>query len=89
MMGAEPGSMRDLVDVERGVISREIFVSDELYATEQAQIFNRAWLYVGHESQIPRPGDFLASSMARSPSSCAATGPARCTCSSTRAAIAG
>ena len=50
------------MDVERGIISREIFVSDEIYAREQAQIFNRAWLFIGHESQISRPGDFLASS---------------------------
>ena len=47
------GTGRSLVDVERGQISREIFVSDELYQKEQEQVFARAWLFVGHESQIP------------------------------------
>ena len=58
-----PPSVNGLVDVDRGIISREIFVSDEIYQQEREQIFARAWLFVGHESQIPRPGDFLASSM--------------------------
>ena len=30
MAGAEPGAVKSLVDVERGISSREIFVSDEI-----------------------------------------------------------
>jgi phenylpropionate dioxygenase-like ring-hydroxylating dioxygenase large terminal subunit len=52
-----------LVDPERGLVSREIFVDEEIYRLEQERIFARAWLLVGHESQIPRPGDFFVSSM--------------------------
>jgi phenylpropionate dioxygenase-like ring-hydroxylating dioxygenase large terminal subunit len=55
--------MKDLVDVDRGIVSREIFVSEEVYQQEQAQIFGRVWLFVGHESQIPQPGDYFVSSM--------------------------
>jgi phenylpropionate dioxygenase-like ring-hydroxylating dioxygenase large terminal subunit len=63
MASAEPGALKGLVDVERGIISREIFVSDEIYRQELERIFARAWLFVGHESQIPKPGDYLSSSM--------------------------
>src|SRR5438132_1361081 len=63
MAGLEPGGLQALVDVERGVVSREVFVNEEIYRREQEQIFARAWLFVGHASQIPRPGDFLTSSM--------------------------
>ncbi len=52
--GYHPG----LVDLASGQISREIFVNEEIYAEEQENIFARAWLFVGHESQIPNPGDY-------------------------------
>jgi phenylpropionate dioxygenase-like ring-hydroxylating dioxygenase large terminal subunit len=52
-----------LVDLDKGEISREIFIDEEIYAQEQVRIFARAWLFVGHESQVPRPGDFVVSGM--------------------------
>ena len=52
-----------LVDVDKGIISREIFVNEEIYRRELEQVFARAWLFVGHESQIPAPGDFITSFM--------------------------
>ncbi len=56
-------AMGDLVDAERGLISREIFVNEEVYRQEQERIFARVWLFLGHESQIPQPGDFFTSYM--------------------------
>ena len=52
-----------LVDVENGTISREVFVNKDIYQQELEQIFTRAWLLVGHESQIPNPGDYVQSRM--------------------------
>jgi nitrite reductase/ring-hydroxylating ferredoxin subunit len=52
-----------LIDLDRGIIGREVFVNEEVYRQEQEQIFARAWLLVGHESQIPKAGDYLVSSM--------------------------
>ncbi len=57
--GYRPG----LVDLASGQVSREIFVNDEIYAQEQERVFARAWLFVGHESQIPNPGDYFVSRM--------------------------
>ena len=56
-------SVNGLVDVDKGIISREIFVNEEIYRQEQEQVFARAWLFIGHQSQIPNPGDFFVSSM--------------------------
>ena len=52
-----------LVDAERGIVSREVFVDDALHRDELEKLFTRAWLFVGHESQIPNPGDFFVSRM--------------------------
>ncbi|MGQ4806741.1 3-phenylpropionate/cinnamic acid dioxygenase subunit alpha [Candidatus Entotheonellaceae bacterium PAL068K] len=57
-------SFDTLVDLQQGVISREIFVNADLYQQEQEQVFARSWLFVGHESQIPNPGDYFTSCMA-------------------------
>jgi phenylpropionate dioxygenase-like ring-hydroxylating dioxygenase large terminal subunit len=57
------GSARALVDVAAGEISREIFVNPDIYREEQERVFSRAWLYIGHESQIRAPGDFVVSRM--------------------------
>ena len=57
--GYRPG----LVDLKTGQISREIFVNEDIYAEEQERVFARAWLYVGHESQVPNLGDFFVSGM--------------------------
>ena len=54
---------RPLVDSGRGIISREIFVNDRIFADEQEKLFARAWLFVGHESQIEKPGDYFTSRM--------------------------
>jgi phenylpropionate dioxygenase-like ring-hydroxylating dioxygenase large terminal subunit len=52
-----------LVQDERGLISRELFVNEELFQEELKKVFTRAWLFVGHESLIPNPGDFYSSRM--------------------------
>jgi phenylpropionate dioxygenase-like ring-hydroxylating dioxygenase large terminal subunit len=55
--------LSELVDVEQGTISREIFVNEDIFRMELENLFSRAWLFVGHESQIPRPGDYFSSKM--------------------------
>ena len=45
------GHSNNMVNLDSGTISREIFVSPEIYAQEQEQLFARAWLFIGHESQ--------------------------------------
>ncbi|MCH8281737.1 MAG: Rieske 2Fe-2S domain-containing protein, partial [Chloroflexi bacterium] len=52
-----------LVDLKAGHISREIFVNGDIYQQEQEQIFARCWLFVGHESQVSKPGDYFVSCM--------------------------
>lgn len=60
-------SVRGLIDDEQGTISRQIFTSDEIYRRELENLFTRAWLFVGHASQVPNPGDFFSSRMGSDP----------------------
>ena len=52
-----------LVDIKGDQISREIFVNEEIYREEQEQVFTRSWHFVGHESQLAKPGDDFVSCM--------------------------
>src|SRR2546421_12178571 len=40
-------------------LARKYFVSPEIFAQEQAKIFSKEWLLVGHQSQIPNAGDYI------------------------------
>ncbi|MBI3326149.1 MAG: Rieske 2Fe-2S domain-containing protein, partial [Nitrospinae bacterium] len=59
----KPRSMKRLVDLKTGLISREIFVNEAIYQQEHEQIFARCWLFIGHASQIPKAGDYFVSCM--------------------------
>jgi p-cumate 2,3-dioxygenase alpha subunit len=48
-------------------VHRSAMTSPELFALEQEQIFNRGWLYVGHESEVERPGDYRRRTVAGRP----------------------
>jgi p-cumate 2,3-dioxygenase alpha subunit len=40
-------------------LNPKVYTDPELYAAEQRAIFDRCWLYLGHESEVPRSGDFV------------------------------
>lgn len=42
--------------LDEGLISRWIFFDPEIYRLEHECIFARCWLFLGHESRIPKPG---------------------------------
>ncbi|WEH12923.1 aromatic ring-hydroxylating dioxygenase subunit alpha [Streptomyces sp. VNUA24] len=46
-----------------GMVDRRIYSDPEIYRMEQELVFARSWLVVGHDTQIPRPGDFIESYM--------------------------
>ena len=52
-----------LIDTPNGTINNAVFSHPDIYAQELEQVFARMWLFVGHESQIPRAGDFVRSRM--------------------------
>ena len=48
-------------------VNREAFTSREVLEQERREIFDKAWIYVGHESEIPKKGDFQTRDVAGRP----------------------
>ena len=42
-------------------LAQRYFVSPEIFAQEQRKIFSEQWILVGHQSQIPKGGDYFIS----------------------------
>ena len=41
-------------------VNRQVFTDPDIMALEQRRVFERSWIYAGHESEIPRAGDFVS-----------------------------
>ena len=52
--------VKSLVDADNGLLSRRIFIEQDIYEQELENIFARCWLFLCHESQVPSPGDLIA-----------------------------
>ncbi len=57
----------DLLRLDEGLISGRVLTDSGMYRLEQERIFGRSWLFVAHESEIPKPGDFVTRSMGEDP----------------------
>ena len=55
------------VDTARGLVERDAFVSDDVFRLEFERIFDRTWMYLAHESEIPAAGDYVARTLGSAP----------------------
>jgi p-cumate 2,3-dioxygenase alpha subunit len=56
-------------DQRRGMfrVHRSVMTSEEILALERQRIFDTCWLYIGHESEVEKPGDFRRREVAGRP----------------------
>ena len=57
------------VDPSRNLfkVSRRNFTDPDILEAEREQIFDRCWLYLGHDSELAQPGDFVTRVVAGRP----------------------
>ena len=56
---ADGTRVADLIDINRREVSMRVLWDPGIYELELERLFARSWLVVGHESEIPEPGDFV------------------------------
>jgi len=63
------GSRQPMVRVDdtKGIfqVSRRAFVDTGVMEREYEAVFDKCWLYLGHESELAKPGDFVTRTVAR------------------------
>ena len=57
--------IRALVEPDR--VHRDVYCDPELFELEMQRLWARTWIYVGHDSQAPQPGDYYTTDIARQP----------------------
>ncbi len=60
-------AIEDLIDVEKREVSLRLLSDPEIYSLELDRLWNRAWLIVCHESEIPNRGDFVTRKLGADP----------------------
>src|SRR5579871_1694459 len=53
--------------VQPARVHRRLYSDPAIFDLELERIFGRAWIYVGHESQIKREGDYFCTQLATKP----------------------
>ena len=50
-------SLSSLIRPDR--VHKDYYIDPEIFKLEIDRIFSKSWLLVGHESQVPNPGDYV------------------------------
>lgn len=53
--------------LEEGEVPIEILNDEDVHKREMERIFGQSWVYVGHESEIPEPGDYRQRPIGKDP----------------------
>ncbi|MCY4190828.1 MAG: aromatic ring-hydroxylating dioxygenase subunit alpha [Rhodospirillaceae bacterium] len=60
-----PDAIRALVRPRE--VHRDVYIDDEVFELEMEHLFANTWVYLGHGSQVPEPGDFLTTKVGHQP----------------------
>jgi len=53
--------------VRGDAVHRDVYTDPELFDLEMERLWRSAWVYIGHDSQVPNAGDFYTVNIARQP----------------------
>ena len=70
-MPDDPTARRAMIDYDAVIredrVHGSLYVDPEVFAEEMSRIYARGWVFVGHDSEIPAPGDWVTRRLGREP----------------------
>jgi phenylpropionate dioxygenase-like ring-hydroxylating dioxygenase large terminal subunit len=61
----DPAAIRALVRDD--AVHRDVYIDPDIFRLEMDRLWARTWIYVGHTSQVPNPGDYITCDIAAEP----------------------
>jgi phenylpropionate dioxygenase-like ring-hydroxylating dioxygenase large terminal subunit len=61
----DPEALKALVQADR--VHRDVYTDPEVFQLEMERLWARTWIYAGHASQVPAPGDYITVDIAAQP----------------------
>ena len=58
-------ALQGLIEADR--VHRDVYIDPEVFQLEMERLWSRTWIYVGHDSQVPKAGDFITVDVAAKP----------------------
>jgi phenylpropionate dioxygenase-like ring-hydroxylating dioxygenase large terminal subunit len=65
MMSWSKSEIGKMVEPDR--VHRKAYTDPDIFALEMERIFEKTWIYAGHDSQVPNPGDYYTFQIGRQP----------------------
>jgi benzoate/toluate 1,2-dioxygenase alpha subunit len=65
MFDGTPDNLAQLI--EPGRVHRSVYTDPDIFNLEMERIFGRAWIFVGHDSQVPNEGDYVTTDIGQQP----------------------
>src|ERR1044071_2537691 len=53
--------------VQETEVHRDVYIDEEVFQLEMEHLFANTWVYVGHDSQVPNPGDYFGTTVGTQP----------------------
>lgn len=60
-----PNAIAELVRAD--AVHRDVYTNDELFRLEMRHLWRNTWIFVGHDSQVPNPGDYTTTQLGDQP----------------------
>jgi fatty-acyl-CoA synthase len=68
ILDSDPAAVTDWgALIERDRVHGSLYTDPAIYAAELERIWYRTWVYVGHESEVPEPNDYVVKSIGPQP----------------------
>jgi len=48
-----------LLRLDEGLVHSDVYTSPEIFDLEIRKLFHEGWVFIGHETEIPNPGDYV------------------------------